>query len=48
MSAIKRERGIKDWGTLIEGHGGMMDRIDSLCFSAPVYFHILRYFFTPS
>lgn len=46
MSAIKRERGIKDWGTLIEGHGGMMDRIDSLCFSAPVYFHILRYYFT--
>ncbi len=45
MSAIKRARGIKDWGTLIEGHGGMMDRIDSLCFSAPVYFHILRYFF---
>lgn len=47
MSAIKRERGIKDWGTLIEGHGGMMDRMDSLCFSAPVFFHVLRYFFTP-
>lgn len=47
MSAIKRERGIKDWGTLIEGHGGMMDRMDSLCFSAPVYFHVLRYFFSP-
>jgi len=46
MSAIKRDRGIKDWGTLIEGHGGMMDRIDSLCFSAPLYFHVLRYFFT--
>ena len=45
MSAIKRERGIKDWGNLIEGHGGMMDRIDSLCFSAPIYFHILRYYF---
>jgi phosphatidate cytidylyltransferase len=47
MSAIKRERGIKDWGTLIEGHGGMLDRMDSLCFSAPVYFHVLRYFFAP-
>jgi phosphatidate cytidylyltransferase len=47
MSAIKRERGIKDWGTLIEGHGGVMDRMDSLCFSAPVYFHVLRYFFVP-
>jgi phosphatidate cytidylyltransferase len=46
MSAIKRERGIKDWGTLIEGHGGMMDRIDSLCFSAPLYFHLLRYYFS--
>jgi phosphatidate cytidylyltransferase len=45
LSAIKRERGIKDWGTLIEGHGGMMDRMDSLCFSAPLYFHILHYFF---
>lgn len=45
LSAIKRERGLKDWGTLIEGHGGMMDRMDSLCFSAPVYFHVLRYFF---
>ncbi len=47
LSAIKRERGIKDWGSLIEGHGGMLDRMDSLCFSAPVYFHVLRYFFTP-
>ncbi len=45
MSAIKRARGLKDWGVLIEGHGGMMDRMDSLCFSAPVFFHVLRYFF---
>jgi phosphatidate cytidylyltransferase len=48
MSAIKRARGIKDWGTLIEGHGGMMDRIDSLCFSGPLYFHVLHYFFGES
>ncbi|WP_392552828.1 phosphatidate cytidylyltransferase [Orbus wheelerorum] len=46
MSAIKRDRGIKDFGTIIEGHGGMMDRIDSLCFAAPVFFHIVRYFYT--
>jgi phosphatidate cytidylyltransferase len=45
MSAIKRARGIKDWGTLIEGHGGMMDRMDSLCFSAPLYFHLLIWYF---
>jgi phosphatidate cytidylyltransferase len=47
MSAIKRDRGVKDWGNLIEGHGGMMDRIDSLCFAAPIFFHTTRYFFTP-
>jgi phosphatidate cytidylyltransferase len=46
MSAIKRDRGVKDYGTLIEGHGGVMDRIDSLCFAAPVFFHLVRYFFT--
>jgi phosphatidate cytidylyltransferase len=47
MSAIKRDRGIKDWGAIIEGHGGMLDRLDSVCFSAPVFFHILRYWWTP-
>jgi len=46
MSAIKRSRGIKDWSQLIEGHGGMLDRMDSLCFSAPVFFHLTRYFFS--
>lgn len=46
MSAIKRDLGVKDWGDMIEGHGGMLDRLDSVCFSAPVFFHLTRYFFT--
>lgn len=43
MSAIKRDRGVKDWGHMIEGHGGMLDRLDSVCFAAPVFFHMVRY-----
>jgi phosphatidate cytidylyltransferase len=46
MSAIKRDRGVKDWGQMIEGHGGMLDRLDSVIFSAPIFFHVTRYFWS--
>ncbi|MFZ5637328.1 MAG: phosphatidate cytidylyltransferase [Pseudomonadota bacterium] len=43
MSAIKRDRGVKDWGHMIEGHGGILDRLDSVVFAAPIFFHLVRY-----
>jgi len=45
LSAIKRDLGVKDWGSMIEGHGGILDRIGSVAFASPLFFHLTRYYF---
>ena len=47
LSAVKRSLGAKDWGTIVAGHGGALDRLDSVCFAAPIFFHLTRYWFCP-
>ncbi|QDS94306.1 Phosphatidate cytidylyltransferase [Roseimaritima multifibrata] len=46
MSAIKRDRGLNDTGTLVEGHAGLLDQIDDVCFAAPVFYHLTRFFYS--
>lgn len=44
MASVKRDVGVKDASSAIPGHGGVLDRVNSLCYTAPLFFHVVRYF----
>ncbi|WP_106745696.1 phosphatidate cytidylyltransferase [Yoonia maritima] len=45
FAAIKRDRGVKDWSHLIPGQGGFVDQLDSVIFAAPIFYHLVRFFY---